>query len=105
MVGTAEMDIHVPRTIYAGETVNGSCVYGGRWPTMRMFSGGGCILWQLRYAVVIGDYSVLNFSVICTNGSHNIYCFSKHGRSGVTLKGMYSYICSHIATYTVYIAR
>ena len=105
MAGTAEINIHVPRTIYAGETVNGSCVDGRRWPILRMFSRGGCILRQLRFAVVIGDYSVLNFSVICTNGSHNIHCSSRNYLISVKLKGMYSYVCSHIATYTVYIAR
>ena len=100
MVGTAEMDIHVPRTIYAGETVNGSCVDGAHLGAPRILSDGGCMLWQSRFAVVIGNYSVLNFSVICANGSHNIHCFSRGHRFKVILKGMYSYICSHIATYT-----
>ena len=100
MAGTAEIDIHVPRTIYAGETINGSCVDGTHPLPLRIVFDRGCVLWQLRSAVVIRNYSVLYFSVICTNGSHGIHCFSKNSHSKVKLKGMYSYICSLIPTYT-----
>lgn len=100
MAGTAEIGIHVPKTIYAGETVNGSCVNGAHLPGLRLVSLGRCILWALRSEVVIGNYSVLNFTVTCTNGNHDIVCFSQNHRMKVKLKGMYSYICSHIATYT-----
>ena len=99
MVGIVKLRIDVPRTLYSGEMMNGSCVAKvNRIPirTIERFlrvrvQSEMCLVQQTSKAISVApSYYQINFTVICINGSHYIQCFLSNSQAKLMITG----ICS-----------
>ena len=98
MIGTGKLRIDVPRTLYSGEMMNGSCVVRVEnnrlpiitrvrvWPAM-------CMVRQTFKAIQVApSYYQSNFTISCINGNHYIRCFTY--RVGLQVQLMITGMCS-----------
>ena len=103
MAGTVKLRIDEPRTLYSGEMLNGSCVATVE-KNFRFFLKFGRVQAQSEMCLVqhtvMAGYHQINFTVICTNGSHYIKCYFPPFQVQLMITGMCRY--SHIYIHSVY---
>ena len=77
--------IQIPKTVYAGEATDGSCISSmenfkriSMNPIINIVSKDGCTIVQSQRIEVVRKFYRKNFTLTCINGStsHNVTCIT-----------------------------